>query len=152
MGRVTVDLMQIIKDDKKPESNSLRFAAETFLDASLLKKDLSAQEMFDNFRSQDVSKMTTLLDYCIRDAEIPMKLIQKLSYMSTWIEMSRVTFTSLSQVLNGGQQRKVFNVIARFVHGEYVINKRPSGWPIEADLDDNLDLQDFDPMAKRKPD
>lgn len=47
-----------------------------------------------------------------------MKLIQKLSYVSTWIEMSRVTFTSLSQVLNGGQQRKVFNVIARFVHNE----------------------------------
>lgn len=46
-GRVTVDLMQIIKDDKKPESNSLRFAAETWLDKSKLKKDLEPSEMFD---------------------------------------------------------------------------------------------------------
>lgn len=45
-GRITVDLMQIIKDDKKPESNSLRFAAETWLDKDQLKKDLEASEMF----------------------------------------------------------------------------------------------------------
>jgi hypothetical protein len=31
-GRTCVDLMQIIKDDKKLEDNTLKFAAQTFLD------------------------------------------------------------------------------------------------------------------------
>lgn len=74
--------------------------------------------MFDNYSCGRFENLNILIDYCARDADIPMRLIQKLSYVPTWVEMSRVTFTSLSQVLNGGQQRKVFNVIARFVHNE----------------------------------
>ena len=46
-GRVSTDLMQIIKDDKKPEENNLRFAAETWLDKDSLKKDLTPKEMCD---------------------------------------------------------------------------------------------------------
>lgn len=78
-GRVPVDLMQIIKDDKKPDENNLRFAAETWLSKEELKKDLTPQEMFDNYSCGNVDSLNVLIDYCARDADIPMKLIQKLS-------------------------------------------------------------------------
>jgi hypothetical protein len=59
--------------------------------------------------------------------------------------MSRVCYTNLFAVLNGGQQRRVFNVISRFVNGKYAINHRDSGWPVEEPDDSVNDL-------KRKPD
>lgn len=136
-GRVNIDLMQIIKDDKKPESNTLKFAASTFLAANQEKIDLSASEMFAHYRSGDPQKLKDIAKYCARDCDIPLLLISKLSYMPTWIEMSRVCYTSFHDVVNSGQQVKIMNLIARFVSDEYAINLRDSGWP-----DNELDEED----------
>ena len=54
--------MQIIKDDKKPESNSLKFAAETWLDKDKLKKDLTPEEMFANYANGDWTSLSILMD------------------------------------------------------------------------------------------
>lgn len=154
-GRACVDLMHIIKDDKKLDDNSLKFAAQTFLDPEFGKIDLSPAEIFAAWRRQDPGAMARMLDYCARDADIPLLLIQKLSYVPIWIEMSRVTYTSLNQVLNGGQQRKVYNLIARFVHGTHAINKCDSGWPVSDAASDTsgseLEHQE-DALKKRRPD
>lgn len=156
-GRVCVDMMQIIKDDKKLEDNSLKFAAQQFLDPEFGKMDLTPLEMFEAYRKGDATKMAAMLDYCARDADIPAMLIAKLSYVPIWIEMSRVTFTPLGLVLNGGQQRKVYNLIAHFVHGQYAMNKGDSGWPVSNvaedsdDADAPLDAVE-DAMQKRRPD
>jgi DNA polymerase elongation subunit (family B) len=145
-GRTCVDLMQIIKDDKKLENNTLKFAAQTFLDPEFGKIDLSPAEIFKAWRTKDPQKLADMIDYCARDADIPILLIDKLSYVPIWIEMSRVTFTSLQQVLNGGQQRRVYNTIAHFVHNKYALNKADCGWPV---TDVDIDEEDF---KKRKSD
>lgn len=154
-GRSCVDLMQIIKDDKKLEDNSLKFSAQTFLDPEYGKIDLSVPEIFRAYRERDPEKMANVLDYCARDADIPNLLIMKLSYVPIWIEMSRVTYTPLQQVLNGGQQRKVYNLISRFIHDEYILNKADAGWPVSA-LDDEESMEELghmeDSMQKRRPD
>jgi DNA polymerase delta subunit 1 len=97
-----------------------------------------------------------MLDYCARDADIPLLLIMKLNYLPIWIEMSRVTYTPVHQVLNGGQQRKVYNLLAHFVHNTHAINKCESEWPIStyASDDDSYDEIDSmeDALVKRKPD
>lgn len=141
-GRITVDLMQIIKDDKKPEDNSLKYISGLYLDPEFAKMDLTAHQMFEAWRTTDVETMKHTIRYCTRDAEIPLRLIQKLVYVPTWIEMSRVCYTPLSHVLNGGQQRRVFNVISRFVHDKYALNIRDSGWPVRDEEDsDKPDYQ-----------
>ena len=140
-GRITVDLMQIIKDDKKPEDNTLKHVASLFLDPEFGKLDMTPHEMFEAWRHTDYEAMRSVIRYCIRDAEIPIKLIQKLMYVPSWIEMSRVCYTNLVNVLNGGQQRRVFNVIARFVHNQYAINAYDCGWPIADADDDKPDYQ-----------
>jgi DNA polymerase elongation subunit (family B) len=154
-GRPCVDLMHIIKDDKKLDDNSLKFAAQTFLDPEYGKIDMSPAEIFAAWRTQDPEKMARMLDYCARDSDIPLLLIEKLSYVPIWIEMSRVTYTSLQKVLNGGQQRKVYNLIARFVHGTHAINKCDSGWPVADDASDSSGSaleQVEDALRKRRPD
>lgn len=130
-GRVSVDLMQVIKDDKKPEDNSLRFAADEWLGGGYNAKiDMSAAEMFAAFASRDPDRLGQLLEYCERDTEIPLRLIALLTYVPIWVEMSRVCYTPLQAVINSGQQVKVFNLIARFVHGEFALNVLDSGWPV----------------------
>lgn len=61
-GRVSTDLMQIIKDDKKPEENNLRFAAETWLDKDSLKKDLTPKEMCDTYLCGEPDQLAILID------------------------------------------------------------------------------------------
>jgi DNA polymerase delta subunit 1 len=132
-GRIVVDLMQIIKDDKKPEDNTLKHVAALFLGPELGKLDVTPHEMFAAWKSQDKEEMKRVVTYCERDSEIPIALIQKLTYVPTWVELSRVCFTGLHAILNGGQQRRVYNVIARFVHNKYAINRKDSGWPTDSE-------------------
>lgn len=151
-GRVTIDLMQIIKDDKKPDENSLKYAAIHWLgneNSDNLKMDLSAEEMFEIYRSGDAKKRFKIAEYCSRDCEIPLLLIKKLSYVPIWVEMSRVCFTWIHDVINSGQQVKVFNLISRYVHGEYALNEADSGWPKNSEKE-SIDKNSF--MKKRKPD
>jgi len=72
----------------------------------------------------------------------------KLSYVPVWVEMSRVCFTSCQEVVNSGQQVKVFNLISRFVWGEFALNVRDSGWP----TNDYASYDQEDDFKKRKPD
>jgi DNA polymerase elongation subunit (family B) len=148
-GRVNVDLMQIIKDDKKPDDNTLKFAGEHWLGGGIdnTKIDLSAADMFAAYKSNDLSKRWEIAEYCSRDCDIPIRLISKLSYVPIWIEMSRVCYTWTHEVVNSGQQVKVFNLISRFVHGEYALNVADSGWP-----KNSYDEFDEEDLKKRKPD
>jgi DNA polymerase elongation subunit (family B) len=147
-GRINIDLMQIIKDDKKPESNTLKYASKTFLgQVDQEKIDLSASEMFADYKSGDLTKRWKIAEYCARDCDIPLLLISKLSYVPTWIEMSRVCYTSFHDVVNSGQQVKVMNLIARFVKDDYALNLRDSGWP-----DNEIDDDDETSFRKTAPD
>jgi DNA polymerase delta subunit 1 len=142
-GRVPVDLMQIIKDDKKPEDNTLKHVASLFL-KDFDKLDVSPQELFAAWRTQDPDALERVAKYCERDADIPIALIEAFTYVPTWVELSRVCYTPLVTILNSGQQRRIYNVISKFVHNRYAINVRDSGWPEVHDDDE-------DPL-KRRPD
>lgn len=45
--------------------------------------------------------------YCIKDAQLPIRLMEKLSVMVNYIEMARVTGVPLNFLLSRGQQIKV---------------------------------------------
>lgn len=148
-GRTTVDLMQIIKDDKKPDDNSLRHAADTYL-TGMSKLDMSASEMFKAYAD---GNRWPIIEYCARDCDIPLRIIEKLKYVPVWNEMSRVCFTPLNDVVNSGQQVKVFNLISRFVWNEFCINVRDSGWPeTEVFIDDKKRKPDYQGATVIEPD
>ena len=154
-GRPCIDLMNAIKDDKKLESNTLKFVAQTFLDPEFGKLDMTPAEMFAAWRLQDPKGIALMIDYCMRDADIPNMLIDRLGYVPIWIEKSRVTCTPIQQLLNGGQQRSIYNLLSQFVHNTYALNKGQSGWPIstfddENDTDETTILEDS--MKKKRSD
>jgi len=156
-GRCVVDLMQIVKDDKKPDDNSLKFAAKKWIagGAETEKMELAVTEIFRLYKqSCDGDKYAAwpVVEYCARDCDIPLLLMDKLQYVPTWVEQSRVCYTPLDAVCNNGQQIKVFNLIARFVQGEFAINPPDSGWPAEDDEEDlGAGIMDEVAVLKKKP-
>lgn len=128
-GRVVFDMMGVIKDDQKPASNALKFAAETWLESDQYKLDMAPQEMFRIFKEQDVHASADLISYCARDSEIPILLLLKLQYMTSWLNLSRVCYLNPESIINGGQQQRVFSLIARRVRDTHMINIEDSGWP-----------------------
>lgn len=122
-------------------------------DASKAKIDLSAVEMFRRHRQgeRDPTRRWLICEYCAKDCEIPLLLVETLKYVTIWVEMSRVCFTPLEQVVNAGQQVKVFNLIARFVHGEFAINVRDSGWPVN-DYNDEEEVEGGADTRSRRSD
>ena len=103
--------------------------------------------MFAAWASQDSTGIEAMATYCERDAAIPVALIQKLMYVPTWVELARVCFTPLYHILNGGQQRRVYNVISRFVMNKYAINQESSGWPAETDDSDYQGATVIEPIS-----
>lgn len=53
--------------------------------------------------------------YCMKDAYLPLRLLQKLMSVINYIEMARVTGVPLDYLLSRGQQIKILSCILRKV-------------------------------------
>lgn len=51
--------------------------------------------------------------YCLKDAELPLKLMEKLCCIYNYSEMARVTGVPMNFLLNRGQQIKVVSQLLR---------------------------------------
>jgi DNA polymerase elongation subunit (family B) len=127
-GRVVVDMMRVIKDDLKPSSNALRYAADTWLD-NVSKLDMPIADLFQAWKLKDMSKLYEVETYCARDAEIPLLLMLKLQYVTSWIGLCSVCGLGPDVIVNGGQQQRVFALITRRVKDTHAVMTEPSGWP-----------------------
>jgi DNA polymerase delta subunit 1 len=132
-GRVVVDMMRVIKDDQKPASNALRYAADTWLGSDFAKLDLPTAELFEIYKTKNKEGAARVIEYCARDAEIPLLLMLKLQYMTSWFGLCRVCYLNPDTIVNGGQQQRVFSLIAKRVRDTHAIHKEPSGWPGNSD-------------------
>ena len=127
-GRVVVDMMRVIKDDLKPSSNSLRYAADTWLD-NMSKLDMPIADLFQAWTLKDIAKLHEVETYCARDAQIPLLLMLKLQYVTSWIGLCSVCGLGPDVIVNGGQQQRVFALITRRVKDTHAVMTEPSGWP-----------------------
>jgi len=55
--------------------------------------------------------------YCLKDAYLPLRLLEKLMSIINYIEMARVTGVTLGSLLTRGQQIKVMSQLLRKVNG-----------------------------------
>jgi DNA polymerase delta subunit 1 len=69
--------------------------------------------------------------YCLKDALLPQRLMDKLSVMVNYVEMARVTGVPMSFLISRGQQIKVFSMILRKCKHEKLLvpTLRKSGNP-----------------------
>lgn len=84
------------------------------------KEDVHHTEVFKLFqKSRDTRKRLAI--YCVKDAELPMRLLEKLCCLFNYSEMARVTGVPLNFLLNRGQQIKVVSQLLRKAREKHFI-------------------------------
>ncbi|CAM9288465.1 unnamed protein product [Ectocarpus sp. 8 AP-2014] len=109
-GRVMFDMLPYMFRNHKLSSYSLNSVSAELLGQQ--KEDVHYSIISDLQNGSDEDRRR-LAVYCIKDALLPMKLMEKLSVMVNYIEMARVTGVPLNFLLSRGQQIKVFSMLLR---------------------------------------
>ena len=109
-GRVQFDLFTVIQRDHKLSSYSLNNVSATFLGEQ--KEDVHHSCITDLQNGNEETRRR-LAVYCLKDAYLPQRLLDKLMYMYNYVEMARVTGVPLNFLLTRGQSIKVFSQILR---------------------------------------
>lgn len=109
-GRVQFDLMLAIIRDYKLRSYSLNAVSYHFLGEQ--KEDVHHSIITDLQKGTDQTRKR-LAVYCLKDALLPLKLLDKLMSLINYMEMARVTGVPLSYLLSRGQQIKVISQLLR---------------------------------------
>jgi DNA polymerase elongation subunit (family B) len=138
-GRITLDLLPLIKADYKLEVYNLEHVAQHFLKKG--KHDISAKQMFEiyqkymdtaHYSHEDpeyvniVDEMTKIMLYCIQDSELIIDLIEKLNMWIGLVEMSNILAVTITDFHLRGQQIRCFNQLYHEAHiRNYVMNSVP---------------------------
>ncbi|CAG2162975.1 unnamed protein product [Oppiella nova] len=109
-GRVQFDLLLVLLRDYKLRSYTLNAVSYHFLQEQ--KEDVHHSIITDLQNGTDQTRKR-LAVYCLKDALLPLKLIDKLMCIINYMEMARVTGVPLSYLLTRGQQIKVISQLLR---------------------------------------
>lgn len=109
-GRLTFDLLQVMQRDYKLRSYSLNSVSAHFLNEQ--KEDVP-HNIISDLQSGNEETRRRLAVYCLKDAHLPLRLINKLMCIFNYSEMSRVTGIPFNYILSRGQQVKVISQLYR---------------------------------------
>ena len=100
-GIVQIDLLQVMRREHKLDSYSLNNVSKHFLGDSKL--DLPAWQIFQKFKGSSADRRI-IAEYAIKDTELPLQLLSKLSIFENLLEMSNAVSVPLEYLLKRGQQ------------------------------------------------
>ncbi|XP_052482726.1 DNA polymerase delta catalytic subunit isoform X1 [Gossypium raimondii] len=109
-GRVQFDLLQAMQRDYKLSSYSLNSVSAHFL--SEQKEDVH-HSIISDLQNGNAETRRRLAVYCLKDAYLPQRLLDKLMYVYNYVEMARVTGVPISFLLSRGQSIKVLSQLLR---------------------------------------
>ncbi|CAB4270146.1 unnamed protein product [Prunus armeniaca] len=109
-GRVQFDLLQAMQRDYKLSSYSLNSVSAHFL--SEQKEDVH-HSIISDLQNGNAETRRRLAVYCLKDAYLPQRLLDKLMYIYNYVEMARVTGVPISFLLSRGQSIKVLSQLLR---------------------------------------
>eukprot|EP00123_Amoebidium_parasiticum_P014505 comp22526_c0_seq1/m.34188 comp22526_c0_seq1/g.34188 ORF comp22526_c0_seq1/g.34188 comp22526_c0_seq1/m.34188 type:complete len:982 (-) comp22526_c0_seq1:1161-4106(-) len=109
-GRVQFDVLQMLQRDHKLRSYTLNAVSAEFLGEQ--KEDVQHSIITDLQNGNDQTRRR-LAVYCLKDAYLPVRLLNKLMGLINYIEMARVTGVPLNYLLTRGQQIKVVSQLYR---------------------------------------
>ena len=105
-----LDLLTAIQRDHKLSSYSLNAVSAHFLGEQ--KEDVH-HSIISDLQNGTAETRRRLAVYCLKDAYLPQRLLDKLMLMYNHVEMARVTGVPMSYLLARGQSVKVFSQILR---------------------------------------
>uniref|UniRef100_A0A0C9RL22 DNA polymerase delta catalytic subunit n=1 Tax=Fopius arisanus TaxID=64838 RepID=A0A0C9RL22_9HYME len=109
-GRVPFDLLLVLVRDYKLRSYSLNAVSYHFLQEQ--KEDVH-HSIISDLQAGDSQTRRRLAVYCLKDAYLPLRLLDKLMCIIIYMEMARVTGVTLASLLTRGQQIKVVSQLLR---------------------------------------
>ncbi|GAA96997.1 uncharacterized protein L969DRAFT_53941 [Mixia osmundae IAM 14324] len=118
-GRIQFDVLQVMQRDHKLRSYSLNAVCAHFLGEQ--KEDVH-HSIITELQNGTPESRRRLAVYCLKDAYLPQRLLDKLMSFINYIEMARVTGVPFNYLLSRGQQIKVVSQLFRKAGEEgYVI-------------------------------
>jgi DNA polymerase delta subunit 1 len=109
-GVLDLDLMQLVRREKKLDSYSLNNVSKKYLQDAKL--DLPAGEIFAKFRGSAQDR-ADIARYAVQDVLLPLRLFAKLNMYDNLAQMSVATCVPMDYLLSRGQQVKVFSLILK---------------------------------------
>ncbi|KAI9201944.1 DNA polymerase family B-domain-containing protein [Polychytrium aggregatum] len=109
-GRLQFDVLQIVQRDHKLRSYTLNSVCAHFLAEQ--KEDVHYSIITDLQNGNDETRRR-LAVYCLKDAYLPQRLLDKLMCIINYTEMARVTGVPFNYLLTRGQQIKVLSQLYR---------------------------------------
>ncbi|KAI8382698.1 probable DNA polymerase delta catalytic subunit [Nakaseomyces glabratus] len=109
-GRLQLDLLQFVQREYKLRSYTLNAVSAHFLGEQ--KEDVH-HSIITDLQNGDRETRRRLAVYCLKDAYLPLRLLEKLMALVNYTEMARVTGIPFSYLLARGQQIKVVSQLFR---------------------------------------
>jgi DNA polymerase delta subunit 1 len=125
-GRLQLDLLQLIQRDHHLRSYTLNSVCSHFLGEQ--KEDVHYTMITELFNGTPESRRRLAL-YCLKDAYLPQRLMDKLSCLANYTEMARVTGVPFNYLLSRGQQIKFLSQLYRKALEQKLVipNRRSEG-------------------------
>lgn len=125
-GRMQLDLLQFIQREYKLRSYTLNSVSAHFLGEQ--KEDVQ-HSIITDLQEGTAETRRRLAVYCLKDAYLPLRLLEKLMCLVNYTEMARVTGVPFSYLLARGQQIKVISQLFRKCLEENIVvpNMRSEG-------------------------
>lgn len=121
-GRISVDLLPIIRRDAKLSKYNLQTVSTHFLGDEYGKDDMSVKQIFESYRVGFLQGKTELIKkcgrYCIQDARIVLLLFEKLDKLVGLIEMARLCNSNIMDLYVKGEQLKVYSQVYKKCYQE----------------------------------
>lgn len=109
-GRLQLDLLQLVQRDHQLRSYTLNAVCAHFLNEQ--KEDVHHTMITELFNGTPESRRR-LAVYCLKDAYLPQRLMDKLTCLANYTEMARVTGVPFNYLLARGQQVKFISQLFR---------------------------------------
>lgn len=109
-GRLQLDMLQYIQREHKLRSFTLNAVSAHFLNEQ--KEDVH-HSIITELQNGTAESRRRLAVYCLKDAYLPLRLMDKLMTLVNYTEMARVTGVPFSYLLSRGQQIKVVSQLFR---------------------------------------
>jgi len=163
VGRITVDLMTILKREHKLVKYTLNAVSKKFLGAESGKHDVSYKDMFKRYeearrtmdfevdneeRTKAIDDMSEVGAYAMQDSELVMDLFEKMNIWTGMTETSSIAGITLYDVYTRGQQYRVISALYNMASRENIVLdsrrprvKKPYGENDENEEDDDSCLK-----------
>ncbi|CAN9476791.1 unnamed protein product [Alternaria alternata] len=115
-GRLQLDLLQLIQRDHQLRSYTLNSVCAHFLKEQ--KEDVHHSMITELFNG-DSNSRRRLAVYCLKDAYLPQRLLDKLMCLVNYTEMARVTGVPFNYLLARGQQVRFISQLFRDSGDQY---------------------------------